>query len=171
MVINELVGLIILFFSMIIQVIIPPIPAELIVIAAGKQFGTLITTVVAGTGLWIGSIIVYILGKVVNKRYNRFFNRKKLKNIIKKLKTYENMILWIRILPYNPSDIISYAAGILKYNRLKFIKITFVTSYVRCFLLAYLGSNITSSKNIIIILLILSFSAIIAHYLLHKKNK
>jgi len=154
--------MIVLFLSMIIQVIIPPIPAEIIVISAGKLYGTLQTTLVAGTGLYLGSILVYFFGKYINKKFSWFFDKKHIKEIIEKIRKYESLILWIRILPYNPSDIISYAAGIVHFDKKRFLSITFITSYVRCFVLASLGmsiSNFQSVFGVIIILLISSFIA------------
>ena len=158
-----------IFISMIIQVIIPPIPAELIVIGAGKLYGILITTIFAGTGLFVGSLLVYFIGKGIQKKFERFFNKEKVKTITKRLKHHEDWILWIRILPYNPSDIISYAAGIMHFNKQKFILITAITSYTRCFLLAFLGNYLTSVGTIIKVVALLILSSIIASTFLYKK--
>ncbi|MBR9699384.1 VTT domain-containing protein [Candidatus Woesearchaeota archaeon] len=161
---------IILFFSMIIQVILPPLPAEFIVIGAGKLYGVLFTTVVAGTGLWIGSLIVYYIGRNLHDKFDRFFNRQKVAAILKKVRAYKSVLLWIRILPYNPSDIISYTAGIAKIERKHFFGITLVTSYIRCFVLALLGSFIISLKSIFIVGGLLVFSAVGAHFFLQHNS-
>ena len=154
---------------MVLQVIIPPIPAELIVIGAGKLYGTLLTTIIAGTGLYIGSIIVFFIGRYLEKRFNKFFNKKKLKLAIDRLRQFESLILWLRILPYNPSDIISYAAGIIKVRTKKFLLISFFTSYIRTFALAYLGTKIQSVSSTLAILSLLLISAIIGYGFLYKK--
>ena len=154
---------------MIIQVIIPPIPAELIVIVAGKAYGIFLTTLVGGTGLWVGSILVYYFGRYLHTRFDSFFNRDKVKEIISKIKKYQIPILWIRILPYNPSDTISYAAGIIKFNKVQYITITGITSYTRCFLLAFLGTTITSLQGIFWVIVALAVSAKVAHIILKRK--
>ena len=123
----QIIALFLLFISMIIQVIIPPIPAELIVISAGRIYGVSLTTYVAGSGLYLGSILVFIIGKYIHKRYYKFFKKEKIKLTINKIKKYESFILWLRILPYNPSDIISYAAGIIRVKTRKFLVISFFT--------------------------------------------
>jgi len=168
---EQIFGLIILFISMIVQVIIPPIPAELIVISAGKLYGVFLTTLIAGTGLYVGSILVYFLGKYIHKTFESFFNKEKVKIITDKIKQYESAILWLRILPYNPSDIISYAAGIIHVEKKKFFIISFFTSYIRCLVLASLGVYITGIQTLFVVIIVLFASAILAHSIVVKYKK
>lgn len=167
---DTVIGLIVLFFSMIFQVIFPPLPAELFVISAGKLYGVLATTLVAGAGLYVGSFIAYLLGSYTHRRFDRFFEGDKIQKIITALKRYESAILWVRILPYNPSDVISYAAGILHFDKRRFLSIGLVTSLVRCFLLAWLGSFITSLKTLAVVLMVLLVSLVVAHFILFRKK-
>ncbi len=162
-------SLLVLFLMMIAQVIIPPIPAEIIVIAAASKYGIVITALVSGTGLFIGSVLVYFFGKHYSKRFNKFFNHKKLKKIKRILRKYQFSILWVRILPYNPSDIISYGAGLLAFRKKPFMIISIVTSYARCFLLASLGSMITSWGSLLMVAGLLILSAIAAYSLMYQK--
>jgi len=134
---------------------------------AGNAYGILLTTLVAGLGLFLGSYIVYIIGTKFN--HLKLFKKKKIKKVLKNIKKYENILLWIRILSYNPSDIISYAAGIIKTDNKKFIKISIITSFVRSFLLALLGTYITNIQSIISIFSILVISAIIGYSIAYKK--
>ncbi len=167
---ETIIGLLVLFFSMVVQVIIPPLPAELIVIGAGKLYGVLATTLVAGAGLYIGSVLVYYLGFFLHQRFDRFFERDAVRKILVSLRRYENIILWVRILPYNPSDVISYAAGIARFDARTFLSISLVTSFVRCFLLAYLGSMITGLKTVFVVLVVLVLSLLLAHALVFRKK-
>lgn len=154
-----------LFIIMIIQVIIPPIPAELIILEAASRYGLLITTLVAGSGLYIGSILVFFLSSHVRK----YFKLDKVKIIEEKFQKYGFWVLLIRVLPYNPSDIISYAAGVLRYDKKKYVIITFFTSYIRVFLLSLLGFKISSLSELIIIFLLLFLTGLIISYFLYKK--
>lgn len=167
---DTIIGLVVLFFSMIFQVIFPPLPAELIVISAGKLYGVFATTLVASAGLYVGSFVAYLLGSYAHRRFDRFFEQEKIKKIITALKRYESAILWVRMLPYNPSDVISYAAGILHFDRRRFLTIGLVTSLVRCFLLAWLGSFITNLKTLAVVLMVLLASLAAAHFLLFRKE-
>jgi uncharacterized membrane protein YdjX (TVP38/TMEM64 family) len=165
----ELITLITLFATMILQVVIPPIPAELIVIASGKLNGILLTTLFAGLGLFVGSIIVYYIGFYIHNKFERFFNKDKVVKIVDKINKHSTLLLWIRFLPYNPSDTISYAAGILKIDKKKFIAITMVTSFVRVFFLAVMGTFITNIKTGLIIGSLLIICAIVAYSITYKK--
>ena len=156
---------------MIVQVVIPPIPAELIVIGSGKLYGVLTTALVAGSGLFAGGVLVYFFGRYIHKRFNSTFEKEKVSKVIKRLREVETFILLVRILPYNPSDVISYAAGIIKIDLKKYIIITFFVSFGRSFLLAYFGSYIEDTKSLFIIFGILLFSALVGWFFVFKKKK
>jgi len=164
-----IITLITLFVTMIVQVIIPPIPAELIVIASGKLNGILLTTLFAGAGLFVGSILVYYIGFYIHNRFDKFFKKKKVKKIIDNLRKHETLLLIIRVLPYNPSDIISYVSGIIKVDKKKFFIITFFTSFIRTFLLAVMGSFITNMKTTLIVVSLLIICAIVAYAIAYRK--
>lgn len=163
-------GLAGLFFLMALQVVIPPIPAELIVISSGKFYGIKISTFVAGSGLFVGSIAVYWMGYYIHQRFGRFFNQQKIRKILEGFQSCDRRILWVRILPYNPSDLIAYAAGIAKIDWKTFASIALVTSYVRCGLLSWLGKYIFNFKELFVVLSILLLSAFLSYALLFKKN-
>lgn len=168
---NLLSTLALLFLTMVVQVIIPPLPAELIVIGAGRVHGVILTTLVAGSGLFAGSIGVYYIGRYIHLKLSRFFDRQKTRDTIERIKKIENIILWIRILPYNPSDIISYAAGIVEVPPTKFFLITACTSYTRTFLLAHLGTYITNLKTLLLAGSILIISALVGAMVAYGGNE
>ncbi|MBU0674428.1 MAG: VTT domain-containing protein [Proteobacteria bacterium] len=155
---GELFQLVLLFGVMILQVIIPPIPAELIVISAGHQYGVGLTTAVAGSGLFIGSAMVFMIGQTLNQRFERFFHREKVRRIMVRAKEFETILLWVRILPYNPSDLISYAAGLIRVAPWKFLTITLIVSFVRTLILAGLGNWVTNIKTVMLVISLLIFS-------------
>lgn len=151
----------ILFISMVVQVIIPPLPAELIVIISAKSFGLWTTTLVAGSGLFIGGVLVFYFASWIERRFKNIFERDKVVTVITKLKKVETFILCIRVLPYNPSDIISYGAGLIRVSPKKFVTITFFVSYIRCFLLSYFGSYIVDAGSLFTVFGLLLISATI----------
>ncbi len=168
---ETLLGLAGLFAIMIVQVIVPPIPAELIVLGAGKTYGVWTTTLVAGSGLFVGSVAVYWIGISIQQKFRRFFDGEKIRKILGAFKEYGAFVLWIRILPYNPSDAISYAAGMARVPKKTFYAISLVTSFIRCALLAWFGENIRDLKDAFAILTLLLLSALIAWALLYRKNR
>lgn len=161
--------LLLLFFAMIIQVIIPPIPAELITAAAGNQYGVPITTLVAGSGLFLGSILVYAIGRWLATNIT-FFEQQKVKHVLDHIAEYEQPILWVRILPYNPADIISYAAGVARFDFRTYMGITFVVSYTRSGVLAWLGTQAQSLLSIIGVLAVLAISAYVGYKLTYASR-
>jgi uncharacterized membrane protein YdjX (TVP38/TMEM64 family) len=167
---SELIGLFTLLVSMLIQVVIPPLPAEAIVVAAATQYDILLVTLFAGTGLYAGGIIVYFIGKYLRNRFERFFDKDRVKGVVGKIKEHETAILWVRVLPYNPSDVISYAAGIVKVSKKKFFGVSFFTSYIRCFLLGWLGSRITSWSSAFLVIGLLIVSALVAKAFFRKRK-
>ena len=169
--VENILGMAALFVSMAVQVVIPPIPAEAIVIAAGKMYGVLRTTLVAGTGLYAGTIAVYYFGRFLQRKFNRFFCRERIDIAVRNIRRYDAWILWIRILPYNPSDIISYAAGIAHVSKGKFFATSLITSYVRCFLLGLFGARITGLQSIFQTAGVLAISSILAYLLLFYRKK
>ena len=150
-----------LFGLMILQVIVPQIPAELIVLGAAKTYGVLLTTLVTGSGLVVGSLLAYGIGRYFGTW--KLFNAESVKKILIGLRRYENSFLLMRILPYNPSDVISYGAGIAQVSPLKIVLFTFATSYIRCYLLAVLGASVVSLTSLSYSLVALGISAILAH--------
>ncbi len=159
-----------LFFAMVVQVIVPPIPAEALTMGAGHSFGPWKTAFAAGSGLFLGSLSVYWIGGKINQRFANFFNRDKVRKILASFERYDSWILWVRILPYNPSDIISYAAGVAKIDLKKFATISFFTSFIRCAILARMGSEISNWKNLLTILALLIASGIFSFAFLYKNK-
>ena len=169
--VNQFTDLLMLFGVMILQVVIPPLPAELIVVSAGRLYGSFWTTVVAGSGLFVGSVLVYLIGKFIHRKFDRFFDRAKTKKVMTRLRRFETPILWVRILPYNPSDLISYAAGIMQIRFGKFLLISVITSYTRTLLLALLGMHISNIKTLLQVISILLISALIGSAAVYGAGK
>ena len=165
------IELIVLFLAMILQVIIPPLPAELIIIEGGRRFGMPLTTLFGGTGLLVGSTAVYFFGSYLHRRFQRFFDKDRTKRVVERLRRYENVLLWIRVLPYNPSDLISYGAGILKLDLRKFILVTACTSYIRTMLLALMGARLSNAREIFQIIFLLFLSWVIATIVIYGRKK
>jgi len=151
-----------LFLTMVLQVIVPPLPAELIVIGAGRSLGAGVTTLVAGAGLFCGSVCVYCIGRYIHQRLAKFFDRERVKRVLERIREMEDVILWVRVLPYNPSDIISYAAGMAAIQPGKYLLITFATSFVRTFTLAWLGTVLADFKSFFQVGSVLLLSAVLA---------
>lgn len=159
-----------LFLAMAVQVIVPPLPAELIVIAGSKAYGPLLSTLLSGSGLFVGSVIVYYLGIFLRGKFDRLFGTKQLKRVIVRLHEHENLILWVRVLPYNPADVIGYAAGIIGVAPKKFYWTSAATSFIRVALLSWMGWFLKDLSTLLSIIGLLTISAIAAYAMLAKRK-
>lgn len=168
---SALLAYLALFAAMVVQVVVPPLPAELIVIAAGRTYGVAWTTLVAGAGLFAGSALVYHLSRFVQHRFEGLFRKEKVAQVVTRLRQWATPILWIRILPYNPSDVISYAAGLIDVPPRRFYPITLCTSFVRCAVLAVLGTRVEDLRTTLAVLGLLALSSLVAWALLHGTGR
>lgn len=166
-----LVQLATLFVSMVIQVVVPPLPAELIVIVAARSHGVWTTTAVAGSGLFAGSVLVYHLSRLLQHRLDAVFEREKVERVVERLRRWAVPILWIRILPYNPSDVISYGAGLIDVSPGRFYWITLCTSFLRCLALSVLGLRMQDLRTTFQVLGLLALSSLVAWALLYGRWK
>ncbi|HEX2254192.1 MAG TPA: VTT domain-containing protein [Thermoanaerobaculia bacterium] len=159
-----------LFLTMVAQVVVPPIPAELIVILAGRRYGVVNATAVAGAGLFTGSVLVFHFSRFLQQRFERLFRRDRVERVVARLREYSTPILWIRILPYNPSDVISYAAGLIGVPPRRFYAITACTSLARCLALAVLGLHVEDLRTAFQVLGLLALSSLVAWAVLHRRR-
>lgn len=164
-------SLLTLFLAMVVQVVVPPMPAELIVIVAGRNHGVWATAAVAGSGLFAGSILVYHASRLIQRRFHRLFRKEHVERVIDRLREHSTPILWIRILPYNPSDVISYAAGLIDVAPRRYYSITACTSVVRCLGLATLGVHLRDVRTTLQILGVLALSSLVAWALLYGRAR
>lgn len=156
---------------MVVQVVIPPIPAEGIVILAARTHGVWTTAVTAGLGLLAGSVLVFMFARALKARLDRFFRRDRVRRVLGHIRRHEDFILWLRILPYNPSDIISYASGLAGIPVRKYLGITVVTSFARCLALAAMGARIRSLDTLLQAGSVLVVSALAAHLVLFARKR
>jgi uncharacterized membrane protein YdjX (TVP38/TMEM64 family)/GNAT superfamily N-acetyltransferase len=149
------------FLSMILQALIPPIPAEILVIASALSIGVLKTTFFAGSGLLAGSLLCALAGRLCLSYFSKFFSPKQKHKFHGLLQRYGTLLLYVRILPYNPSDIISYVSGFLSVSPVRLVVITAITSYTRCFILAMLGASMSGKNTFFLIVALFAVCAIL----------
>ena len=155
------------FLGCIIEQIIVPIPASLIVLSAtflvmqgasvsAVSVGTLIVKIVipAALGITIGSFfyyaLAYKLGKPFITRTSRFLgvSVEDVENVEKKIKKsrYDDFYIFIaRCVPVIPSIAINLFCGLVRYDLKKYLITTFFGSAVQIFgwgLLAWFSGNI-----------------------------
>ena len=141
-----------LLVVMIIQTIIAPIPSEALLMFSGA-IGIKIFDIVifGGLGLIIGSVIAFyiarrggkpIIVKLIGKKWiNRVDNWIEKKGAI--------TILFTRLIPIIPFDLISYMAGITRLSFKYYLLATVLGAFPRSFLLAIMGVSLKETLTFI----------------------
>jgi len=131
-----------LLVVMIIQTIIAPIPSEALLIFSGAIGIKIIDIVIfGGLGTIIGSIIAFYIAKVGGKPIiTKLIGSKwigRVDNWVERNGT--KAILFTRLIPIIPFDLISYMAGITKLRFRNYLFATVVGAFPRVLMLALIG--------------------------------
>ena len=131
-----------LFFAMIIQTIIAPIPSEILLTLASAVGIKVIDVVIFGSlGSIIGSLIAFYIARVGGKPIvERLIGKKwlgKVDNWIEK--GGMKAIFLARIIPIVPFDLISYITGVTSIKFSDYLLATALGTFPRSFILAMLG--------------------------------
>ena len=188
------------FFGCILEQIIVPIPASLIVLSStfiimkGVEFplpglGILFLKIVipASLGITLGSLFYYILaykwgvpfveatGKYLMVSVEDVW---KVENKVKKSRYDDVFIFLARCLPIIPSIAINLFCGLIKYDLKKYLITTFMGSMVQIFawgLLAWLAGNIylvlVDKISLLGNIMILIILLIIIYYVIIQRNE
>ena len=131
-----------LLVVMIVQTIIAPIPSEALLIFSGAIGIKIIDIVIfGGLGTIIGSIIAFYIAKIGGKPIiTKLIGSKwigRVDNWVERNGT--KAILFTRLIPIIPFDLISYMAGITKLRFRNYLFATVVGAFPRVLMLALIG--------------------------------
>lgn len=127
---------------MILQTLIAPIPSEALLVFAGAFMNIYDVLVFGGFGLIIGSAIAFyiakrggrpIVVKIIGEKWTR-----KMDEWVSRHGT--KAILFTRIVPIIPFDLVSYVSGITQMKFTNYIIATIIGAIPRILFLAYTGS-------------------------------
>lgn len=106
-----------------LQVVVAMIPGEPIEIFAGLLYGPVWGTLSCMLGIFIGSIIVYFLVKKLGMPIvSMFVDPEKFQDLwfVRDEKRFEKIAFILFFIPGTPKDLLTWAAGLLKINPLRF---------------------------------------------------
>lgn len=127
---------------MVIQTIIAPIPSEGVLIFAGAIGIDVFNIVVfGGTGLIMGSVIAFFIGRWGGRRIIKKFLGEQWTDHIDSWinKNGTKAILFTRLIPFIPFDMISYLSGATSLKFRNYFVATVLGAFPRCFILAIVG--------------------------------
>ncbi len=187
-----------IFFLIFIENIFPPIPSEVVLLFGGfmttySKLGLPLMIVFSTLGSTVGAIILYYIGKILNKeRLKRIVSGKVGK--VLRLKTSDidkadrwfdtkgnKTVFFCRFIPVVRS-LISIPAGMSEMQMGKFLLYTVVGSAIWNTVLLFAGNkvgknwksivNIMSQySHIILVILVIGFVGFVIYHFSNKKNK
>ena len=131
-----------LFLVMIIQTIIAPIPSEALIVFAGSLGLRLATIVIfAGTGMVVGSVVAFWIARVGREVIvEKLVGKRWLKPVDRWVQKHGSFaILFARLVPVIPFDLVSYVSGLTSLSFGKYLIATIIGAYPRTLFLALVG--------------------------------
>ncbi|MEK7633546.1 MAG: VTT domain-containing protein [Patescibacteria group bacterium] len=182
----------VVFFGSIIEEIFPFLPSPLLLIVSkivtyNQKFTflyILLLTSIAVFGKTIGSIFLYFVADKTEDffigRFGRLFkiSHRDVENIGKRFNgSWKDIfvLIFLRAIPIIPTTPLSLVCGIIKLNIRTFIVSAFIGSFIRIFILLYLGvaayrSLITNTDNAIEVLLVFIIVCLISWFYYKRKG-
>ena len=165
-------GIIVFIGIQILQVIVFAIPGEIVQVAGGYLFGTFFGTLYSVIGITIGSLICFLIARVLGYNFIRSIvsdeNIKKFDYLINNPKG-EIILFLLFFIPGMPKDILSYIAGITPVRFYNFFIITMFARFPGILFSSYIGENL-GSKNYFIAGVVAIITFLLFLIGLYKKN-
>lgn len=166
-------GLIVYLALQVLQVVVFFIPGEVIQIAIGCAYGTIIGTVLTAIGIAMGSFIVFLLSRKYGRPLvERFVSEKYLGYLesILNCKKKNLIVFLLYFIPGMPKDSIIFVCGISKIKLKDFMLYSTLGRIPFIMVSCYFGSNIALGNKLTLILtsLVVAIALLIA---IINKNK
>lgn len=151
--------------------IILPVPAYMVVIAAGAYLNPWLVGIVAGVGAALGELTGYGVGfggrKIVEKKHGKILKKSKL--WAEKHGMFFLLVLFAAT-PL-PDDVVGLLAGVIKYNIKKFFTATLTGKVIAHVALAWagaFGSYLLGGWNFIFVLVVTFLFVIVMYKLVYR---
>lgn len=149
-------GIVVFLFIQFLQVVAFFIPGEIVQIAGGYIYGTLLGSIISILGITFGSIVAYGISRIYGKPLvNKIISDKNLKffNKVLNLGSINFIVFLLYLIPGIPKDILAYICGI---SNIKFKDFIFYSTLGRLpgvITSAYFGSKIYTGNKLILIII------------------
>src|SRR3990167_5448662 len=182
----------IVFFGSIVEEIFPPLPSPLLLIITkiatySQKFSVLyilLLVSIATFGKTIGSFFLYFLADktedLIIGRFGKWFNisHRDVENIGRRFTgSWKDIfiLIFLRVIPIIPTTPLSLVCGTIKLNIRTFIVSAFIGSFIRIFILLYLGvaayrSLITNVDSAIAVSLVFIIVCLICWFYYKRKG-
>lgn len=139
-------GVFVLFFIQILQVVIAIIPGEAIELLAGMLYGTFLGFIICEVGMLVGTIFIYYFVKKIGK--NKINNQEKFSKfkILNNTQSLEWLTFIMFFIPGTPKDVLTYFMPFTKIEPKKFFIIVSIARAPSIISSTYAGSSITEGN-------------------------
>lgn len=112
---HYILGVLIMFFMFVIQVILALIPGGLLEVACGYAFGSVVGGIIAVAGIMTGSALTLVLVRKFGQKFAElFYTREKLESIsiLKDKRKRNALVFLVFFIPGTPKDLLTYVVGL-----------------------------------------------------------
>ncbi len=127
------------------QVIVAVIPGEIVQIAGGYVFGTVLGTLYSVLGIFVGSLIVFFITRLLGfSLVKTFVPQKRIERFAFLINSPKSEIAMFTLflIPGVPKDTLVYIAGLTPMKPLRFLLIATIARFPGLLGSAYIGSNL-----------------------------
>ncbi|MCY6957006.1 TVP38/TMEM64 family protein [Clostridium brassicae] len=156
-------GVFVFFALQVIQVVAFFIPGEIVQIAGGYVFGTVLGSIISFAGITTGSILVYLIANKFGKPFVRKIVSENKFNFIEKILeagSKKIIIFLLYLLPGLPKDIFGYICGVSDISLKDFAIYSSIGRIPGIFISAYFGAKIFTGNMPLLIFIAVTMSAL-----------
>ena len=153
-------GPMIYLVATIIGILISPIPTLPLAIISGSLFGPFLGLIYTLTGTIIGAMGAFLISRFFLKEIikKKFGKHKIFEKIAKREdKNLMKLAFFMRLMPYLPLDLASYAFGVTEIRFLSFVIATFFGMIPGVFIMTFFGYLLHPYKDILLGILLVIF--------------
>ena len=176
---HYILGILIMFFMFVIQVILALIPGGLLEVACGYAFGSIIGGIIAVSGIMTGSALTLLLVRKFGQKFAElFYTREKLESIsvLKDKRKRNALVFLVFFIPGTPKDLLTYVVGLTDMSIPMYLLLTGIAR-TPAILISTIGGDALGLENYVHGLLFLGGLALVSgigvliYRKIHKKQE
>lgn len=176
---HYILGVFVMLFMFIIQVILALIPGGLLEVACGYAFGSVAGGIIAVTGIMTGSALTIFFVRKFGRRFAElFYSKEKLDSIsiLKDKKKRNILVFLVFLIPGTPKDLLTYVVGLTDMSIPMYLLLTGIAR-TPAILVSTMGGDALGLENYWVSLaflgglVIVSLIGVLIYRKMHKKEE
>lgn len=176
---HYVLGVIIMLFMFIIQVVLALIPGGLLEVACGYAFGSVAGGIIAVAGIMTGSALTILFVRKFGRKFAElFYSREKLESIsfLKDKRKRNALVFFVFFIPGTPKDLLTYVVGLTDMSIPMYLLLTGIAR-TPAILISTIGGDALGLENygrslwFLGGLVVVSLIGVLIYKKMHKKEK